>query len=246
MALYRMKGGVQQKISRREFKQTIMRANNWNETQYRKQYDLFKNKLRFYENIQKSRGVSVDVQSPQELLYKIAKAKLRYGSEYEPSQEVRQIMAVTAHSITKGKKIATSGRGRSYAAAVGKIVNIRFSGFVDYYDKAKDIVYGVPLTINSDPADIERLTEGKEYETRADQFGNEQIYVDDTPLWIVKPITDPVKQEEALTALANWLHSNSPRAGKDKGGGSIAYGETYGSSDTDAGADFDYSYWLDE
>ena len=192
-----------------------MAANDWTEEQYRKQYDIFKNKLRFFEAVQRSRGVKEYEkggeryrQSPQDVLYKIAKSKMRYGAEYEPSQEVEQIQAVTAHSITKGKRIAAAATSASYKNAVRAIVNIRFNGFIDFYDKAQEIV--------------------------------------DT-------ISDPIKQEEALKAFANYLHRLYPRAGKDKGaptksGGEVfASGETYGSDinmSADMGGDFDISLYL--
>ena len=203
MALYRKRNGVLERISPREMKQTIMRANRWNEEQYRKQYSLFKNKLRFFESVQKSRGISITEQSPQELLYKTAKTKLRYGSEYEPSQEMAQILGVTAHSISKGRRIAEAASGRSYEAAVRSIINIRFGSFVDYYNKAQEIV---------------------------------------------SKISDPVKQEAALSAFADYLHDKYPRSGKDKGApkqGGISYGETYGSGDADLGEnEFNVDDWL--
>lgn len=201
-----MKGG--KPITRRDMKATIIKANNWTEEQYRKQYDIFKNKLRFYENVQRSRGLKVEPQSPQELLYKAARSKLRYGSDYEPSQEMQQIQSMTAHSISKGRGIAKRASGKSYKAAVSKIINIRFKGLVDYYDKAKEIV---------------------------------------------DRISDPVKQEEALKAFAEYLHRTQPRAGKDKGApkpttgaGGFVQGETYGSGDADDGDEFDFYEWLDE
>ena len=212
MAIYNFGDDKQKKVSRQTMMKTIMRANDWTRDQYRKQYDLFKNKLRFFENVQASRGVKDYMeggdrykQSPQEVLYKIAKAKLLYGKDYEPSQDVRQIMAVTAHSITKGKKIAEAASSKSYKAAVSAIVNIRFAGFSDFYKKAKEIV---------------------------------------------DSISDPVKQEEALTAFATYLHSRFPRVGKDKdapkkGEGGFAYGETFGSGDEELGNEFDISQWID-
>lgn len=200
-------------ITKKEMRQTIMAANNWTAEQYRKQYDIFKNKLRFYEEVQRSRGVQEyqtggekAQQSPQELLYKIARAKQRFGADYEPSQEVEQIQAVTAHSISKGRKIAAQASSKSYKAAVSKIVNIRFQGFIEHYDKAAEIV---------------------------------------------EQITDPVKQEEALTAFATYLHATQPRTGKDKGApkpktgkGGFPQGEVYGSGDADSGDEFDFSEWL--
>lgn len=147
------------KISQREMKRTIMQANNWNEETYRKQYDIFKNKLRFYESVQKARGVEgygkgeeKEHQSPQELLYKVARAKIRFGEDYEPSQEIEQIQAVTAHSITKGRGIAKRAESQAFKAAVSKIVNIRFAGFIKYYDKAAEIVATITDPIKQEEA----------------------------------------------------------------------------------------------
>lgn len=208
MAIYR--NG--KKLTARQLRSVIMQANNWTEEQYRKQYDIFKNKLRFYESVQASRGVkdyleggSRSKQSPQELLYKIARAKLRFGEDYEPSQEIKQIESVTAHSITKGARIAKAASSKAYKSAVSKIVNIRFSGFTEFYTKAQEI--------------LER-------------------------------ISDPVKQEAALVAFAEYLHATYPRSGKDKGApkkgeGGIAYGETFGSDDKDLGGEFDIEEWLE-
>lgn len=205
--LTRIVKGEEVNISSREMKKTIMDVNNWNEAEYRKQYDIFKNKLRFYEEVQRSRGIKdVETQSPQQLLYKISRAKKRYGDEYEPSQEVQQILAVSAHSISKGRKIASEAKGKSYKTAVSKIVNIRFEGFTEFYDKAKEIL---------------------------------------------EKIDDPVKQEEALTEFANYLHRLYPRKGKDKDAGkqdgTFADGEVYGSDanmTSDLGSEFDITQWL--
>lgn len=254
------KGGVwvDEKVTTREMKQTIMKANRWTEEEYRKKYDIFKNKLRFYENIQRSRGKSVETQSPQEVLYKSARSKLRYGEDYDPSRELREIESLTAHSITKGRKIAAATSSESYKRAVSKIVNIRFAGFVDYYKRAQDIVNGVPLTPESgalaieeacsvqgaDPSNIREI--GGRY---FDGDTGEALYevLNGRPM---KPIEDPVAQEQALAAFAEYLHNKYPRAGKDKGAptktgaGGFIEGETYGSGDDDAGYDFDYSAWL--
>lgn len=207
MAITRIRKGKEEKVSRNELRKTIMDVNNWTREEYRKNYDIFKNKLRFYENIQESRGIKVTKQSPQELLYKIARSKKLHGDEYEPSQELQQIMAVSAHSIPKGEKIAKNFESKAYKSAVGRIVNIRFQGFVDFYDKAKEIM---------------------------------------------NKISDPVLQEEALTAFATYLHRLYPRKSKDKDGGSVngsAFedGETYGSDvnmTKDMGSEFDITEWL--
>lgn len=148
MATYSAGG---KKVTARKMKAVIMSANDWTEEQYRKQYDIFKNKLRFYENLQRSRGIKIDTQSPQQVLYNVAKAKIHYGSEYEPSQEMQQILSVSAHSITKGKRIAEEATSKAYKNAVASVVDIRFKGLVDYYDTAKKLNEGI-----SDPVEREK------------------------------------------------------------------------------------------
>lgn len=141
-----------EKISQREMKATIMRANDWTEEQYRKQYDIFKNKLRFYEELQRSRGVDVTTQSVQEVLYKEARSKITYGPAYEPSDTMKTIRSMVAHSISKGRKVASRGTSsQSYKRAVSLIVNTRFAGLIARYDKAAELVSKI-----EDPVKLER------------------------------------------------------------------------------------------
>lgn len=173
-----------------------MAANDWTEEQYRKQYDIFKNKLRAYENYRRAHGAEVETQSPQEVLYRAAKAKKREGSEYTPSLEMQRIQSFSAVSITKGRRLAqdleseySRRRGETFAATTAQA----FAGFIRDVDKAQEIV---------------------------------------------DMIEDPVKQEEALKALAEHVHA------KQRPSGEVFGGEVYGSDD--AAEDFDYSEWLDE
>ena len=193
MATY---SGSGKKVTARQKKAAIMSANNWTEDQYRKQYDLFKNKLRAYESYRKAHGAEVEPQSPQELLYRQAKAKKREGSDYTPSLEMQRIQSFSAVSITKGRRLAedteseySRRRGATFAATTAK----SFEGFIRDVPKAQEIV---------------------------------------------ETIEDPVKQEEALKALAEHVHA------KQKPSGEVFAGEVYGSDD--AAEDFDYSEWLDE
>lgn len=141
-----------EKISPREMKATIMRANDWTEEQYRKQYDIFKNKLRFYEELQRSRGIDVETQSISEVLYKEARSKIIYGPAYEPSDTMQIIRGMVAHSINKGKKVASKGTSsQSYKRAVSLIVNTRFAGLIARYDKAAKIAKAI-----KDPVKLEK------------------------------------------------------------------------------------------
>ena len=129
-----------------EAKRTIMQANNWTEEQYRKQYDLFKNKLRAYESFKRAHGADVETQSPQELLYKQARAKLREGAEYEPSEKMKQIESFSAVSITKGRKLAAdleSVYSKRRAAEYEEYVSNRFEGLIGANPKAAEIAANI-------------------------------------------------------------------------------------------------------
>lgn len=193
MATY---SGSGKKVTARQKKAAIMAANDWTEDQYRKQYDIFKNKLRAYESYRRAHGAEVETQSPQEVLYRAAKAKKREGSEYTPSLEMQRIQSFSAVSITKGRRLAedleseySRRRGETFAATTAQA----FAGFIRDVDKAQEIV---------------------------------------------DMIEDPVKQEEALKALAEHVHA------KQRPSGEVFGGEVYGSDD--AAEDFDYSEWLDD
>lgn len=191
---------VKVKLKPSEIKQTIMRANDWNETQYRKQYDLFKNKLRAYESyVAAHKGLSIEQQkqaqqSPLEILYKNAKAKLRYGDEYEPSIAFQRVQEFSPVSISKGRKLARQ-EGSAFNIQSGKkfsrATNKAFREFIEEVPKAKEI--------------------------------DERI-------------TDPVKKEEALAALAEHIHA------KQKPNGAAMSGEAVGSDP--ASEDFNIEQWL--
>ena len=184
------------KVSNREKKRLIMSVHGWTADQYRKQYDLFKNKLRAYESFRQAHGAEVKAQSPQELLYKQAKAMKREGSEYSPSLEMKRIQAFSAVSITKGRRLAQdleSEYSKRRTATFARTTNLAFRNFIEQVDKAQEIV---------------------------------------------DMIEDPVKQEEALKALAEHIHA------KQQPKGEVFAGEQYGSDP--AGDDFDYSEWLEE
>lgn len=152
MAIYRMKQGQKVKVSAHEVKQTIMKANNWTAQEYRKKYDIFKNKLRAYESFEGKKP-----ESPVEVLYKQAQAKIRQGAKYKPSLKMQRIQGFTSVSITKGRQLATANtpqaqayrqrRGQAYSDYTYK----QFKGLIKNNSKAKEIYDNV-----KDPVQRER------------------------------------------------------------------------------------------
>lgn len=94
--IYKIVDGEQVALKASEVKNFIMKINNWNADQYQKEYDLFKNKLRTLENFEVV--PKAERESPVELLYKQAKAKKRYGDDYQPSIKFQRILSTSAYS----------------------------------------------------------------------------------------------------------------------------------------------------
>ena len=136
MAIYRKIKGETVKVKPSEVKATIMKANNWTADQYKKQYDIFKNKLRAFEAFE---GTG-QRQSAVELLYKQARAKIREGAEYQPSIKMQRINAFTSVSSGKASKLLEnemyrSRREATYSSATYK----QFEGLIAKNAKAKEI-----------------------------------------------------------------------------------------------------------
>ena len=142
---YKWKNGKKVAMSSKEVKQFIMKQNGWTAETYRKQYDIFKNKLNAYESYQRSRGVAVEHQSTTALLFKEAKSKKTYGNDYKPSMKMQQIKSFSAYSITKGRQLAQgdSASARRYqakeTAKYEAYVQRRFGGLIESSPTAQKI-----------------------------------------------------------------------------------------------------------
>lgn len=137
MALYKTVKGQAKRISAREVKQTIMKANNWTSEEYKRKYDIFKNKLRAFEAFENVKTK----QSPVELLYKQAKAKLREGAEYKPSIKMRRIQDFT--SISSGKALEEAMKHKRYVeartATYSDATYLQFQGLIESNPMAEEI-----------------------------------------------------------------------------------------------------------
>ena len=139
--LFKIVKGERVEMSSREVKQYIMKQNNWTSSQYDKQYDIFKNKLRAYENYERAHGVTSKRQSPTQLLFKEAKAKAREGGEYKPSIKMQRIRSFTSVSSGKAGQRALQGqrymqrRAQMYESATTK----QFKGLIENNAKAREI-----------------------------------------------------------------------------------------------------------
>lgn len=139
--IYKIVDGEQVALKASEVKNFIMKVNNWNAEQYQKEYDIFKNKLRTLENFE---GVpKAERESPVELLYKQAKAKKRYGSDYQPSLKFQRIISTSAYSSSP-KRQRQLLKNQSYVEKLQKRYEETtfraFKGLIEKNPTAKEIV----------------------------------------------------------------------------------------------------------
>lgn len=132
---------VDKELSNREVKAYIMKVNGWTSQQYDKQYDIFKNKLRAYENYERMHTGSTTRQSPAQVLYKEARSKEREGADYSPSIKMQRIRRFT--SVSSGKAGQKALLGKRYQARRNAIyeeaTNMQFSGFLAKNQKAQEL-----------------------------------------------------------------------------------------------------------
>lgn len=138
--IYKIVDGEQVALKASEVKNFIMKVNNWNSEQYQKEYDIFKNKLRTLENFE---GVpKAERESPVELLYKQAKAKKRYGADYQPSIKLQRIISTSAYSSSP-KRQRQLLKNQSYVERLQKryreSTNKAFKGLLEKNPVAKEI-----------------------------------------------------------------------------------------------------------
>ena len=133
---------VQVNLTSREMKSTIAKAYGISIEDVDKKYYLFRNRLRAYESFKIASGYEVERQSPLNVMYKQAKAMLKYGSDYEPSREFQAINQFSAVSISKGEKLAKSTESRYYdkhQTALGNLALKYYDKFISAHTPAKEL-----------------------------------------------------------------------------------------------------------
>lgn len=179
--IYKMVKGQRVEMSSREVKAYIMKENGWTSSQYDKQYDIFKNKLRAYENYERAHGATSQRQSPTQMLYKEAKAKAREGGDYKPSIKMQRIRSFT--SVSSGKAGQRALQGRRYQARRAQLyeeaTNKQFKGLIDNNATAKEIAERIKDPVKREQALADYANkihakideEGKAQENEAIPFG---------------------------------------------------------------------------
>lgn len=126
-------------ISDREARETIMKAYGLkDQAEYKRFYDVQRNKIYTYNSMI---GAKNEIKSVQTFLLGQANSKLRYGQDYEPSEQAKLIQAMPAYSKSKGAKVAGAKSSRSYLnvnAVFKKSIEKNMSGFIKAFSGTKD------------------------------------------------------------------------------------------------------------
>lgn len=139
--IYKVVKGQRVEMSSREVKAYVMKQNGWTSQQYDKQYDIFKNKLRAYENYERAHGAPSKRQSPAQVLFKEAKAKAREGANYTPSIQMQRIRQFS--SVSSGKAGQRALQSERYNKRITSIyeqaTNKAFEELIKNNAKAREI-----------------------------------------------------------------------------------------------------------
>lgn len=123
-----------------QIKASIKSVTGWSDREYKKQYDLIRNKLRNYQKI----TGNLAGETPQEFLYKTTHTRARYGKNYVPSGIVAAVEATTSASTgrikveEKTRKISGISESRLFSIVQASLSPWR--GLINASKTAQDIV----------------------------------------------------------------------------------------------------------
>ena len=193
-------------ISSREMKSTIAKAYGITLEEVDKKYYLFRNRLRAYESFKRESGVEVTPQSPLNLMYKQAKAMLRHGADYKPSNEFEAINSFSAVSISKGEQLAKATNSRYYKkhqAQIGSLALSHFDKFISAHTSAKELkqayiegkITGVQLQASLSQMAKDVKAKQKEMRTKGGGFSGSTIGTEDIEIPSAEDYINSVKDE---------------------------------------------------
>lgn len=117
----------------KEIKADIMKWTGWTTKEYQKKYDVFRNRVRNYEQTAAG-GQTFKV---NELFWEVKRSEQKFGKAYKPSALVRSIMATPSAGTGKVKR---QGVSKDAQKAQYKAVLKAFKGLRKAYPDAEEIV----------------------------------------------------------------------------------------------------------
>ena len=181
--IYRTKNGVTHELTPSDVKRTIMRGFGVEKNEYKRFYNLFRNRYVNYQKFVKGQTGQTPPQTTTEILYRQAQARIKYGSDYKPSDTIDLISQFS--STSTGRYNPASKESLKLANRIAKRGIESFKRLIDESPLAREIYEKSP----NDFVAVERL---KKFADRLHkkQAGGSGIPTaniigsDDTSIWI--------------------------------------------------------------
>lgn len=148
MAIYKVVKGKKVELTATEIKNKIMQWQGWNAQQYKREYNIIRNKLRNFEQYNREHGINVNAQSPQSFIYFESRKMHIEGANYAPSMKMQLIKSFSARSTSK--KVGLKAQA-TMNFKQEQYVNRRFAGLINANAKAREISLAI-----SDPVKREK------------------------------------------------------------------------------------------
>lgn len=101
--IYRTEKGITRELTPSDVKRTIMRGFGVEKSEYKRFYNLFRNRYANYQKFVKSQTGQAPQQSTIEVLYRQAQSRIKHGTDYVPSDTIRLIMQFSSTSTGRYK-----------------------------------------------------------------------------------------------------------------------------------------------
>lgn len=181
--IYRTEKGITRELTPSDVKRTIMRGFGIEKSEYKRFYNLFRNRYVNYQKFVKSQTGQTPPQTPTEILYRQAQARIKHGTNYKPSDTIELISQFT--STSTGRYKSTSKESLKLANRIAKHGIESFERLIDESPLAREIYEKAP----NDFVALERLKKFADrlHKKQAGGSGIPSANIigsDDTSIWI--------------------------------------------------------------
>ena len=135
--IYRTEKGITRELTPSDVKRTIMRGFGIEKSEYKRFYNLFRNRYVNYQKFYKDQTGETPPQTTTEILYRQAQARIKFGTDYKPSDTIDLISQFS--STSTGRYKATSKESLILANRIAKRGIESFNPLIDESPLAHEI-----------------------------------------------------------------------------------------------------------
>lgn len=135
--IYRTEKGITRELTPSDVKRTIMHGFGIEKSEYKRFYNLFRNRYVNYQKFYKDQTGETPPQTTTEILYRQAQARIKFGTDYKPSDTIDLISQFS--STSTGRYKATSKESLILANRIAKRGIESFKPLIDESPLAHEI-----------------------------------------------------------------------------------------------------------